>query len=351
VSTGKTRLRPLDGLRGLAAVGVLIDHYLYTGPLYFHALGHPIAFAKYGAQGVELFFVISGFVITMTLRRGTVRDFVASRISRLFPTYWAAIVLTTVTLLFLPLPGHRPHVEQFLVNLTMLQSYVGVGHIDGSYWTLGIELAFYVQAAVLWRSGLLSGPKLIPTLYAWVLAATVISLLIHGGPQSPGTPIWAHDVLQTLAYIPWFVCGIVALLIVEGRRGWRLYGVAIFAELAMVLLDHQKNIGLFGGLYMLVILTVLTWRPLGTTWRPLLFFGDISYALYLVHQIVGQAVMVWLEHAGLPRFFAVAVAAAVAILLATAITRWIDRPLRRRVRSLIAARRTADPSPTVSTGL
>src|SRR5688572_21822797 len=99
------RLAGLDVLRGLAAAAVMLHHHgeyydvLYSGrtPLFvnLHA----------GHFGVELFFIISGFVILMTIeRKRTVRDFAVSRFTRLMPTFLAALVLASVILTVWPMP-------------------------------------------------------------------------------------------------------------------------------------------------------------------------------------------------------------------------------------------------------
>jgi hypothetical protein len=94
----KRRLRELDSLRGIAAVCVLLFHLSYHTDPYRQ---FPIQF-PWGHYGVELFFVISGFVILMTLERSASRtEFVISRVTRLYPTYWCAVLFTTCVLALL----------------------------------------------------------------------------------------------------------------------------------------------------------------------------------------------------------------------------------------------------------
>ena len=141
----RERLVELDGLRGLAALSVVLFHLTtrfdrvyghVTAPLLSHPLGH---------YGVQFFFGLSGFVIFMTLKR-TQRpaDFIVSRASRLFPAYWAAIAITTAVVAFGALPDLRQSPAVVLLNLTMLEGFVGKPYVDGVYWTLTVELAFYV---------------------------------------------------------------------------------------------------------------------------------------------------------------------------------------------------------------
>ncbi len=109
-----TRIKELDILRGVAAMEVMFSHY--TGSYdYQHGLKNSLGFSVTdGNYGVFLFFAISGFVILLTLQNcATALDFAISRFSRIFPAYWAAILLTSATLawlapLGLPFSGFWP---------------------------------------------------------------------------------------------------------------------------------------------------------------------------------------------------------------------------------------------------
>jgi peptidoglycan/LPS O-acetylase OafA/YrhL len=92
-----SRLVEIDALRGVAALAVVLFHYTTHFTKLFGASPPPTISFSMGHYGVNLFFIISGFVIFMTLEK-TLRpmDFVVSRFSRLFPTYWVAIVLRVV---------------------------------------------------------------------------------------------------------------------------------------------------------------------------------------------------------------------------------------------------------------
>ena len=141
-----SRMVELDALRGIAAVAVLGYHFTTRYQEQIGHVGGPPVDLLAGKYGVYLFFLISGFVIFMTLERTrTAADFVVSRFSRLFPGYWAALLITSAVVYTVGLPFQRLPVGQWLLNFTMVQEILGAEHLDGSYWTLQIELFFYVQ--------------------------------------------------------------------------------------------------------------------------------------------------------------------------------------------------------------
>ncbi|MBL8484418.1 MAG: acyltransferase, partial [Rhodocyclaceae bacterium] len=138
------RLVEVDALRGIAALAVVFFHYTTRFDQLYPGYEPPSLAMPLGHYGVNLFFIISGFVIFMTLdRTSRPMDFVMSRFSRLFPAYWTAIVLTFVVTHQLGLPGKLVGLDTLLVNVTMIQGLLGFGHVDGVYWTLEVELLFY----------------------------------------------------------------------------------------------------------------------------------------------------------------------------------------------------------------
>ncbi len=127
-----TRLLQIDALRGLAAIAVVGFHLTTRFAEVYGKGGSPAISFPLGYYGVNLFFMISGFVIFMTLER-TQRsmDFVVSRFSRLYPAYWASVALTFCITHALGLPGREAGLSQAVLNLLMFHSVLGVPSIEG----------------------------------------------------------------------------------------------------------------------------------------------------------------------------------------------------------------------------
>src|SRR5690606_21030767 len=100
--------------------------------------------SRYGYLGVHLFFIISGFVIFLSVRRATPRQFLASRVSRLYPAFWVAVLLTWAVVQWHEVGAFRVSWADMLVNLTMVPHWFDVPYVDGVYWSLTVEVQFYI---------------------------------------------------------------------------------------------------------------------------------------------------------------------------------------------------------------
>lgn len=147
------RFYEIDLLRFLAAIFIVAFHYAFRGNaadnftvLAFDALS---PFSRYGYLGVNLFFIISGFVILLSAYKKTASDFVVSRIVRLYPAYWFCVTVTFLTILMIGSPKYKAEFFQYLTNLTMFHKCIGIESIDAVYWTLEVELRFYFLIFIL----------------------------------------------------------------------------------------------------------------------------------------------------------------------------------------------------------
>lgn len=350
------RFRELDGLRGIAALAVVFSHY--TGAHNSHYPQDPAAFhdAAWGAAGVQLFFIISGFVIFMSARRANrPSDFAISRAARLYPPYWISLVFAVVLLLLHPVPGFPFTWGQALVNLTMVQRWVGVDNVVDVYWTLAVEMQFYVIILILLY---LTRCRLSDRVVLWgSLAWSVISWAVvlftapHVGSDPQRDPLWVKllNNATVAEYAPLFVLG-MALYIARQtgqHRGW----VAAAAVSAVGSTFVMRGMPLALEVLVVVLLAVtvmLRKRTSVLLLPPIQWYGKISYSLYILHAIPGYILI----HALWPyvgRNMAMLVALAVVSVLAWALQKYGEEHLGRaakrgltRVRSVVDAR-TGNP--------
>lgn len=341
MSTPSPRLVALDGLRFAAAAAVLAYHFVAVN---HHAWGGRTSavmpgvqqVAAFGSFGVQLFFVISGFVILMTAWGRDVRGFVASRAGRLFPAYWAA-VLVTLVLLVLVAPGRRDvDLPQAVVNLTMVQRAFGIQDVEAVYWTLWSELRFYVLVGALLAVGLTRG-RLIAFVTLWPVAGAIAT---QTGSDLLATVLVAADA-------PLFAGGMVLFLLTREPRSpvlWLALGldVALAAahsgRIQAVRIENSTDLALGPATYWtaivlcFVVVAAATLTPLARlSWRWPTTLGALTYPLYLVHSSWGRWV-IETAHPALPGWATLALATATCLLLALVIHRLVERPLGPRLR-------------------
>lgn len=341
------RLAGLDGVRFLAAAGVLLFHYTVRDS---QAWGRPVGemfprlgeWVVYASLGPELFFVISGFVILMTAWGRSVANVAASRVARLYPAYWACVLLTGALLLWIWPGGKDVTLGQVAVNLTMFQALFGVGNVDGVYWTLWTELRFYVIVVLLVAVGV-TRRRVVVFAAVWPAVALVADAV------GPG---WLRMVLVA-DYAPLFAAGM--LLYVVYRDGhtrvlWTLIAANTAAAVWLVVPDQlaqqARNTGatpsgtvyavLVVGCVGLVAAVTLT-RAARVDWRWLTAVGALTYPLYLLHEHWGWWVITNV-HPLLPPWAAVAVATAFSLALAAAVHRGVERPVGPRLRRAVQRR-------------
>ena len=144
-----------DALRGIAAMLVVIDHFVERTPLNASPF---FTYLNLGQMGVVIFFVFSGMVIPYSLKAdSSLLGFATSRIFRLYPAYWFSIALAVLSNHFFL--STTTSLRDILINMTMLQSLFSTSNLFGVYWTLIIELAFYIFCALLSGAGLLKNKK------------------------------------------------------------------------------------------------------------------------------------------------------------------------------------------------
>lgn len=350
METGQSgRFEELDVLRGAAALCVVLSHYSSHCAQFFGEAAFGLSLDTiYGFYAVQLFFMISGFVIYYTLERSaTWKEFAFSRVSRLYPAYWTA--LTLMVLLQQVVFGKPVWLGGYVVNLTMLQEFVGFGNLDNVFWSLTVELAFYVLMGLLFVTGLL--PRIEAVAAIWLALAVVWSVV----DQYLGFALPAALArLPILRHVPFFVAGIAFYLVVRkrstpGRFALLLTALGVAglidghsaAEAVAVAVEWRDVLGRLGVASVLFgLFTLAVTRWLHFTISPVtLWLGAISYSLYLTHRNLGYSTLFRLHEGGVAAWISFLVTLAGALLLATVLTYGVERPALRALRGWYRGRR------------
>jgi peptidoglycan/LPS O-acetylase OafA/YrhL len=316
------RFLELDVLRGLAAFAVLCFHYTTRYAEIFSPTSPPLFRFPYGMYGVQLFFMISGFVIFMTLEK-TKRplDFIVSRFSRLYPCYWLAIILTFTVIRFIHLPGREASLTEASINFSMLQDWWRVKSVDSVYWTLPIELSFYFLMFLFFLTKNLKNVEIGGL--AWLIFmvwSNRLLWLVHWH-----APYWLR-VSELLNYGHLFFAGILFYkLKTQGNVWYRHAGLALCLVVQYMLrtdIIHSIIVGVFFLIFYLFVLGKLKWAVN----KPMVYLGTISYSGYLTHQYIGYIIIRYLYTLHANAYLRFIVPALCAILIATAITYGLERP-------------------------
>ncbi|MFI8388424.1 acyltransferase family protein [Streptomyces sp. NPDC085540] len=334
------RLAALDGVRVLAALSVLFYHYFALesawgkAPAEIFPTAHP--FAVYGWVGVEIFFLVSGFVICMSAWGRTVGDFAVSRVSRLFPAYWAAVAFTTLVLYAWPEVRQVKAFSHVLVNLSMLQGGLGVPNIDDAYWTLFVELKFYVLFAIVVMRGV-TYRNCVLFCAAWTLAGVVAPTADNG----------VLSFFAASSSSPYFIAGIGFYLMRRFRPNavlWAVVGVQFLLAQHYVHTRMISNLGRAAAertpawpVHLIIALGFALMAAIalgaldGVQWRWLPHAGALTYPLYLIHMMAGLTFIHLFRHDVAPVPLVIGVIAAM-LLLAWLVHRLVERPLGRLLR-------------------
>ncbi|MGX1368092.1 peptidoglycan/LPS O-acetylase OafA/YrhL [Streptomyces canus] len=333
------RLYAIDGIRLLAALMVAVHHYAGTNRVDQpgnRIWDRPVSdimptvfrFASYGWIGVEIFFVISGFVICMSCWGRSPRQFFTSRVIRLYPAYWFAIVFTTAVLVALPGVWGRLRTRDILLNFTMLQSGSGVMNVDGVYWTLWSELRFYLLFLVVVWSGL-TYRKVVVFCCVWGAAAML-------------APISKLPLLELVANPEgawYFIAGLSLYLMHRFGQDLLLWGILALAWLMGqrelgIRIDEVEHVSGWRGsvLIFTVFLLAMVAIALGATdrvrWKWLVTAGALTYPLYLMHYAAGTTLINRLRDTMDARLLVVSVIAGF-LLLSWLVHRFVERPVAR----------------------
>jgi peptidoglycan/LPS O-acetylase OafA/YrhL len=302
VGTSATRLGGLDGLRGLAALFVVLHHcYLVSFPGFPANTGPRwAAFLLYGHLAVAVFIALSGFSLAVAPARnrwhlGGVRRFAHRRAWRILPPYWAALVFSlAIAWAVVPQPGTpEPTARSVVVYGLLVQDIVGAPSPNGAFWSIAVEaqlyLVFPLMLLVRRRAGTVA------------LVAAVSAVVAAIGLLAPGVPAVDLFMRLTPQFAALFAMGLVAAGVVGAserarRLPWHWLAALAAAPVFAVLVvrssqwweEHRfwTDFAL-GPAVALLLAGVATGRPrplvrlLDT--RPVRGLGRFSYSLYLIH--------------------------------------------------------------------
>jgi peptidoglycan/LPS O-acetylase OafA/YrhL len=373
VSRGE-RYPGLDGLRGLAALSVFFGHALdlwREGTVPAAVVDSPLHLVWDGTAAVDLFFVLSGFVLALPFvgagaqRPGWTR-FAIRRVFRIFPAYWASLALALwFRSLYAPagLAGLSAWIGHFWA------APLGAGELARHALLIGPSFDTSTLDPVVWSLVVEMRMSLLFPLVVWGLAgvrtwrggtaALALSLAIALGAPRLG--------VHTFTFLPLFVLGAVLATL---RRplfasAARLPHPAVLAVAAAALLLYDVRFALFGfrfdyyaadlvigvgGAALLVLAAARPGWQRALSSRPIALLGRVSYSFYLIHLPVLIVLTSWLHRAGVPAALCALAALVASLALAWLLLHAVEQPFQGWGRALARPRPTRARAPLAAAG-
>lgn len=275
------------GLRGIASLMVLIAHL--TGGYHenifeLYASSMQSKISHFGTFGVEIFFMLSGFVVAQSLQTSDIKSFVKKRFWRLYPVF---ILLTLLFFLVNSLTNISPeknHLEFLLINALFLELFLNTPSLTPNAWSLTYEVWYYATLGMF--SYFLGTPKrfiylllpilllayfltIFPITFYFVLGVCLY-LMTRSHELNTASPIWVN-VIQIISLV--LVCCLLINGVEFASQGYK----SIFSNPAEIVLPFILWIFLGTLLFENSIVS----KILGT--RFFAYLGTISYSLYLFH--------------------------------------------------------------------
>ena len=341
---GPNNVRSMEGMRGFAVFLVCLVHYMtlvrpwIAGQQCLLTIGW--ATHAVGNVGVDLFFVLSGYLIygTLLARPQGFRRFILRRIRRIYPAFIAVFALYVILSQYIPseskIPSGSGGVIYLIQNLLLLPGIFPIEPMITVTWSLSYEMFYYLAIPVVievlnlrkrssaWRVYLFTTASILFALYCAICSGPVRLLMFIAG-------ILLYEVLNGYRVSsPSDIMGAVALCIglsstllpVAGTSGTAVKLAILFVSFFVFCLACFRNNG--------------TWLASAFTWTPLRWLGNMSYSYYLLHGLVLKAVFYaldsvlappaygsWIFPVMLPVMFLLTLIPTAALFI------WVERPL------------------------
>ena len=341
------RVEVLDLLRALAVAAVILFHYGFRGAAAdgFTEVSLPdlVPLAKYGYLGVQLFFIISGFVIAYSAEGRTASAFAIARVSRIYPGFVLCMTLTFIVTLAIGAPRLQVSVTQWLANLLILSPALKQPFMDGAYWSIVYELTFYGWVFLLLLTGLFRR-EIETIVFAWLAISIVNETILHSGL------VLRLFLTDQSAF---FCAGLVLYEIFRGRRDRTIMLLLALSTVTAItqaftgadwLREHyhtEFNNWVIAGVCLASIGAVALAMNVRRVPLPagiVLAIGGLTYPLYLLHQHIGYMLLNKLQ--GVASAPVLIASTAIAITIASfLIWRLVEKPSQKWLKRILSGAR------------
>lgn len=343
------RVKYLDGHRGIAILLVCMYH-AYTRWTdivpYGNDFGEFPVF-HYGYFGVQLFFLISGFVILMTLEKcDNILSFIYRRWLRLFPAMAVCSFLIYLTAgVFTERPNGQPEAQDLIAGMSFIEPYiwfkltgVELRSIEYAFWSLYVEFKFYVIAAILYFS--IGSERLVFALFLCFGSWVSVWYLQQSDSIKAISLLYSVTSILSFKYFGWFSAGAAYYLFVKtNKTKWFIIGVVFSLASSFIESNYQYGPFIAATLVSLFFMASIISTRLQSIISNKLFlcFGFISYPLYLLHENMMISITIKLGNYidYVPTFLFPIIAIVFISVLSYYISKYIEPVIRNKIRSSV----------------
>jgi peptidoglycan/LPS O-acetylase OafA/YrhL len=313
---------------------------------------------KYGYLGVDLFFIISGFVIAFSIEKSTLFNFIKSRMIRLYPAYWISLIITACTVYYLGGERYSVGLKQFFANFTMLNGFFKIENVDGVYWSLFVEIKFYIIISVILMSSKLKNHMNI-ILLCW-LTLSYLHLLIN---FQSNNLLKALNYLLIFEYSSYFIAGILFYKIYKEGLSLK-YILMLIASFLLSVIMAAKHITFLNNYYSVsvsfsvyyitfyiagfyFIFYLISTHKMNKINKPyFLTLGLLTYPLYLIHQYVGFIIFN-LFHNQINKYLLLILVVILMLVLSYLINKFFEIPVSKRMKKILNPSKASEAKQTI----
>lgn len=347
----KERILGLDVLRFIAALGVLMYHYFFIGPLQgYWSISNFFLPAFFGEFGVDLFFILSGIVILISAEGRSSKSFILSRILRIYPAFIICSIFTAILAINMPNTSTINIIARLIVSQTFFGDIFDVAPLTSVYWTLMIEVKFYILVSIVIKLNIWKKYKF-PILFIWLLIGIVNTFYLKNR---------FIEILFISKYAGHFCAGILCY-ISRKKEGSNFMFIGFILSILLIWNNCKSYFSWIKGIYnmnlsdvhilfiALSLIAIVYWtsgvKEMLISNRLVNILGATSYTLYLVHADLGYFIRIKAYEWIIPRLYSlggfideniiVGSAVVISISLAVAIAVYIEPFTRNRMKEII----------------
>lgn len=337
------RLETLDGLRLLAALSVALFHFGFRGLTLGYTQTSLPAYEgvlKYGYLGVQLFFVISGFVIAYSAEGRTPSQFAIARFARIYPTFLLCMTLTFAVVSAFGAPFLQAGFGQWAANLIIKPESLGQQAMDGSYWSIFYEVVFYGWIFLLMVVGVFRRDRYPAIVIGWLLLSVLDRAFLSSGIMrylllTDQSAFFCAGLVLYAAFRDGYTPRNLALLALST-------GVAVYQSLDLAQWNRANYHVAYSDMVVAASCVAIVAVVAGAVRLPraplpsgvMLALGGLTYPFYLLHQHIGYVAFNRLGDGVSPLALVVAVTLML-LILSCLIWRYLERPAQSWTKSVL----------------